>query len=70
MAPVHIASADGRLDVTFEPEGRKGVKHQLGLFAIDYFQMYGRYSGVVLGADRGHRIDGVHGVCETMRARL
>jgi hypothetical protein len=65
-----VTSKDGRLDVTFEPEGRKGVKHQLGLFAIDYFQMYGHYRGIIRGADGDHAIDGVHGVCETMRARL
>ncbi len=69
-APVDVTSADGRLDVTFEPEGRKGVKHQLGLFAIDYFQMYGHYRGVVRGSDGAHKIFDVHGVCETFRARL
>jgi hypothetical protein len=66
----HIASADGRLDVTFEPEGRKDVKLQLGLFAMDYYQAFGRYRGVVRGADGTHEISGVHGVCETMKARL
>jgi hypothetical protein len=65
-----ITSADGRLDVTFEPEGRKDVKLQLGLFAMDYYQAYGYYRGVVRGADGDHEIAGVHGVCETMKARL
>ncbi len=69
-APVHVTSADGRLDVTFEPEGRKSVKHQFGVFAIDYFQMYGTYRGVVRGADRPHDISGARGVCETFTARL
>ena len=69
-APVHVTSADGRLDVVFEPEGRKTVKHQFGLFAIDYFQMYGHYRGVVRGADGAHEISGAHGVCETFKARL
>lgn len=70
LAPWHIASADGRLDVTFEPEGRKTVRHQLGLFAIDYFQLYGHYRGTIRGATRAYSIEGVHGVCESMRARL
>jgi hypothetical protein len=69
-APWRIASRDGRLDVVFEPEGRKEVRHQLGLFAIDYFQMYGRYRGVLRAGGTEHGIDGVHGVCESMRARL
>lgn len=69
-APWRIASRDGRLDVVFEPEGRKEVRHQLGLLAIDYFQMFGRYRGVLTAGGREHRIDGVHGVCESMRARL
>lgn len=70
LAPWTIASRDGRLDVTFEPEGRKSVKHQLGVFAIDYFQLFGRYRGTLRGADREYSLDGVHGVCESMRARL
>ncbi len=69
-APWRIASRDGRLDVVFEPEGRKEVRHQLGLLAIDYFQMYGRYRGVLAAGGAEYRIDGVHGVCESMRARL
>jgi hypothetical protein len=66
----HVASRDGRLDVTFEPEGRKQVHHQLGLFSIDYFQLFGSYRGAVRGAGGVYEFDGVHGVCESMRARL
>jgi hypothetical protein len=67
LAPWRIRSADGRLDVAFEPEGRKQVRHQLGVFAIDYFQLFGHYRGTL----NGHiPVDGVHGVCESMRARL
>jgi hypothetical protein len=69
-APWRIASRDGRLDVVFEPEGRKEVRHQFGLLAIDYFQMYGRYRGLLRAGGGEYRIDGVHGVCESMRARL
>ncbi len=66
LSPWHITSRDGRLDVTFEPEGRKGVKHQLGIFAIDYFQLFGNYRGTV----GSYPVDRVHGVCESFRARL
>lgn len=59
-------SADGRLDVRFEAEGRKTAAHQLGLFAIDYVQVYGRWSGVV----GENTVTDAHGVCESMDARL
>jgi len=70
LAPWQMISRDGRLDVTFEPEGRKQVRHQLGVFAIDYFQLFGHYRGTLRGADRSHEIEGAHGVCESMNARL
>lgn len=70
LAPWSIRSADDRLRVRFEPAGRKVVAHQLGLFAIDYVQYYGTYSGVVRGARGSYEIEGAHGVCESMRARL
>jgi len=66
----HIASQDGRIDVVFEPEGRKQVKHNLGLFALDYFQLFGHYRGVLRGAEGDFEIKDVHGVCESMKARL
>lgn len=69
-APWHIWSADGRLDVTFVPQGRKQVKHQLVVAAIDYFQLFGRYTGELRGAQRTYSLRDVHGVCECMLARL
>lgn len=69
LAPWDIRSADGRLDVVFTPDGRKEVRHQLGLAAIDYFQLYGRYTGSVRSTDgTAYDID-VTGVCESMRMR-
>ena len=70
LSPWHIWSDDGRLDVVFEPDGRKAVKHQLLLAAIDYFQLFGRYTGTLRSAERTHTLRGVHGVCECMLARL
>jgi hypothetical protein len=70
LAPWHIWSADGRLDVVFEPEGRKQVKHQLVVAAIDYFQLFGRYSGELRGTERTYSLRDVHGVCECMLATL
>ena len=69
-SPWRVWSADGRLDVVFEPDGRKDVRHQLLVAAIDYFQLFGRYSGTLRSAGRTHTLQGVHGVCECMLARL
>jgi len=65
LSPWTMRSADGRLDVAFTPEGRKGVRKQFGVVAIEYFQLYGTYRGSVAGIP----FDGVHGVCERMRMR-
>ncbi len=65
-----ICSDDGRLEVRFEPDGRKDVRRQLVLAAIDYFQLFGRYSGTLRGAERDYSFKDVHGVCESMQARL
>lgn len=67
----HVASADGRLDLTFTPEGRKDVKVQLGIFALAYYQLFGSYSGTLRSlSGAAYPVDGVHGVCESFRARL
>lgn len=68
--PWDVSSADGRLDVRFTPQGRKHVTHQLGLFAIDYVQMFGTYDGTMTTADGAHDVTGVPGVLERMDARL
>ena len=71
LAAWTMASADGRLDVTFTPQGRKDVRHQLGLFEIDYFQLYGTYRGTMRSAGgTSYPVTGAPGVCESMRARL
>jgi hypothetical protein len=71
MGSWQVASADGRLDVTFTPTGRKDVKVQLGLFALDYYQLFGVYRGTLRSLDgTAYPLAGVHGVCESFRARL
>ena len=62
----HGFSHDGQLEVTFTPDGRKDVKHQLVLAAIDYWQLYGTWSGTLAG----RRVEAVRGVMEKMDARL
>lgn len=66
LAPWQVRSADGRVDLTFTADGRKDVRHQLILIAIDYWQLYGTWSGTV----GDHAVEGVRGVLESMRARL
>ena len=51
--------------MTFTPEGRKGVRQNFGIVAIDYVQLYGAYAGEVAGIP----VTGVHGVLEKMRMR-
>ncbi|MDR1443147.1 MAG: DUF2804 domain-containing protein [Bifidobacteriaceae bacterium] len=70
LAPWAIRSTDGRVDLTFTPEGTKGVNHQLGLAAIVYQQRFGTYAGNIKADGSDHRFDGVHGVLEQMQARM
>lgn len=71
MAEWTVTSADGRLDATFTPGGRKDVRHQLGLFEIDYFQLYGSYRGTMRSLDgTAYPVEAARGVLESMRARL
>jgi hypothetical protein len=70
LSPWKITSADGCLDVTFTADGRKDVRHQLGILAIDYWQLYGTYSGTVTAGGVTHAVDTVRGVLEHMKARL
>lgn len=69
LSPWHIYSADGRLDVTFTPEGIKEVKRNLGLAAIDYYQLCGRYKGTIRGANKTWTFEDIHGLCEQMDMR-
>ena len=69
-APWQIRSADGRLDVVFTPEGSKRVDQNLVVARIDYVQRFGRYDGTLTAAGVAYPVQGVHGVCERMDARL
>ena len=66
LRPWTMRSRDGRLDVTFTPEDRKAVRHQLAVASIDYWQLVGSYTGTVAG----YPVTAMRGVCESMRARL
>lgn len=69
LSPWKITSEDGRLDVTFTPTGRKVVKENLLVFAIDYFQMFGKYSGTLKGKNKTWTFKDINGLCEDMKMR-
>jgi hypothetical protein len=71
MSQWHVTSADGRLDAVFTPEGRKDVKVQLGVAALDYYQLFGTYRGTLRSLDGiVYPMNDVHGVCESFKARM
>ena len=70
MSAWAIRSADGRVDVTFTPQGHKGVHQNFWLAKIDYTQWFGHYSGTLRGAHETWQVKDVPGVCEHMDARL
>ena len=58
-------------ELTFTPEGRKDVKVQLGVAALDCCQLFGSYRGSLRSLDgSGYPVADAHGVCESFRARL
>lgn len=55
MQPWHLTSADGRLDLTFRPEGRHREKINAFVVASNFSQLIGRYDGWLQTAD-GERV--------------
>jgi len=70
MSVWHITSADGRIDVTFTPQGHKDHKMNLGILALQYAQWFGHYNGTMRDGDQEWKLENVPGVCERMHARL
>lgn len=70
MSAWHIQSQDGRVDVTFTPEGHKDANQNLVVAEIHYSQWFGHYDGLLHGANETWHVDHVPGVCEHMLARL
>lgn len=65
----HIYSKDGRLDVIFTPLGQKDVRENALVFSIDYYQMFGTYSGKIVGKDKVWNFENIHGYCEQMKMK-
>jgi len=69
-APWKMVSADGRVDVTFTPQGHKGQTLNLGVVAMDYAQWFGHYNGTIGDGKQVWPVENVPGVCERMHARF
>jgi hypothetical protein len=69
-APWQIRSADGGLELTFQPEGQRAQNIDLRLVSSRYVQPFGTFSGHVTGAS-GERVllEGLAGVTEDHAAR-
>lgn len=71
LSTVRIRDRDGRLDVLFTPAGRKAVKANLVVAAIDYWQLAGTYRGAVTSlAGESYSFDDVPGILERMKTRF
>lgn len=70
LAPWRITSQDGRVDLVFEPVGTHRERMNLGLFASNFHQLFGRFSGTIRdGIDRPVVIEGLHGFVEEQYAK-
>lgn len=70
LQPWQVASTDGQVNLTFTPDGRHQEKLDLGLFASNFNQLFGRFAGELQLAD-GTRLtlDGQYGFVEEQFAR-
>lgn len=71
LAPWHIHTDDGLLDLQFRPEGARQARRDVGIAASDYIQPVGTFHGVVRASPQGPAIpvEGLLGVTEDHRSR-
>ena len=70
LRPWRITSADGALELDFQPEGQHEEQLRLGLVATDFKQIFGVFSGEVRLRDgRAVRVDGLRGFVEDQYAK-
>jgi hypothetical protein len=64
--PWHIVTTDGRVNLTFTPEGERSERiNAAGLLCSDFHQPFGTYSGTVVdSAGKTRIVDGVFGIAE------
>ncbi len=71
MAPWHVHTEDGLLDLTFTPEGARAADKNLGLAASHYVQPIGCFSGTVRASKTAtpRQVRDLLGVTEDHRSR-
>ncbi len=71
LAPWHISTADGLLDLVFTPEGARAENKNLIVAASRYVQPIGTFSGWVRASDGGakHAVSALAGVTEDHASR-
>lgn len=71
MRPWKVRTTDGKMDLTFKPEGERAGKVNLGVVMSDFHQPFGAYEGSIEGPG-GERVqvDGLFGLCEWHLARF
>lgn len=70
LQPWRITSADGALELDFQPEGQHRERMRLGLVATDFKQIFGVFRGEIRLRDgRKVRVDGLRGFVEDQYAK-
>lgn len=64
LAPWHLWTADGTVDLTFEPRGKRSEDLDLGLVRSVFQQPYGVFAGTIRSGSGVIRVRDVWGVCE------
>lgn len=64
LDPWRIRTADGRVDLTFRPQGERAERVHAGLIKSAFHQPYGTFEGTVRFGDETVDIDSMFGVCE------
>ena len=70
MKPWQVKDPAGRVRLTFHPQGCKPERLELGVVAVDYFQLCGRFVGAIEDARGVAWPVDAWGVCERMRGRF
>ena len=70
QAPWLVVSRCGRVDLTFTPMGRHRERLNLGLFASNFHQLFGRFDGELRPTDGAPlAVNGLHGFVEEQYAK-
>lgn len=68
-APWQVTTADGAVDLSFTPAGLHSERMDLKLFATNFRQFFGRYSGTIRARGEEIVVDGLWGFVEDQYAK-